>query len=77
MSVRDEDTLTLSAALKLAGFAATGGHAKQAIQGGHVRVNGVVETRRKRRLRPGDEIDVDGETFVLDLADPDSSTDGA
>jgi ribosome-associated protein len=65
--VNDDDSLTLTAALKLAGVAATGGLAKQAIQSGRVRVNGAVETRRKRRLHRGDEIEVDGETFVLDL----------
>ena len=62
-------TLTLSAALKLAGFASTGGQAKRRIQTGEVSVNGRVETRRKAKLRAGDEITVDGETFVIELAD--------
>jgi ribosome-associated protein len=68
-----DDTLTLTAALKLAGIADTGGQAKMLIQGGQIRVNGVVETRRKRRVTAGDEIEVDGERFVIDLAgsDPD------
>ncbi len=61
-------TLTLQAALKLAGFAATGGQAKQLIQGGDVRVNGAVETRRKHKLVEGDEIAVGSEVFVLELA---------
>jgi ribosome-associated protein len=65
-------TLTLAAALKLAGFAATGGQAKRRIQAGEVQVNGRVETRRKARLRPGDEITVGDETFVLELADDDA-----
>lgn len=69
---RDEDAITLSDALKLAGLADTGGQAKRLIQGGSVRVNGEVETRRKRRLRPGDEIDVDGESFVLELEPPEA-----
>jgi ribosome-associated protein len=62
-------SLTLSSALKLAGFAATGGQAKRRIQAGEVQVNGRVETRRKARLRPGDEITVGDETFVLELAE--------
>jgi ribosome-associated protein len=65
----DAPTLTLSAALKLAGFAATGGQAKRLVQSGEVRVNGRVETRRKARLRPGDEIALGDESFVLELAD--------
>jgi ribosome-associated protein len=68
-----DDTLTLSAALKLAGLADTGGQAKALIQGGHVRVNGEIETRRKHRLRAGDEIEVDGESFVIELQTEDSS----
>ena len=60
-------SLMLQDALKLAGFADTGGQAKTRIQAGEIRVNGQVETRRKRRLRPGDEIIVDGETFVIEL----------
>ena len=69
-------TLTLSSALKLAGFAATGGQAKRRIQAGEVQVNGRGETRRKARLRPGDEITVDDETFVLELADDDADAAG-
>ena len=61
-------TLTLSAALKLAGFADTGGQAKRTIQAGEVTVNGRVETRRKAKLRAGDEISVGGEVFVVELA---------
>lgn len=64
----DPTSLPLGAALQLAGFAETGGQAKVLIQAGEVRVNGIVETRRKRRLHAGDEIDVHGETFVLELA---------
>lgn len=65
---RDDDRdLRLDDALKLAGLAATGGVAKRLIQAGEVRVNGVVETRRKRRLQPGDVLEVDGERFEVDL----------
>lgn len=74
------DGPTLSAALKLTGLAETGGHAKRMIQSGEVRVNGAVETRRKRRLRAGDEIEVEGDRFVIELAEdePDGETpDGA
>ncbi len=64
----DAPTLTLAAALKLAGFAGTGGQAKRMVQAGEVQVNGSVETRRKHKLRAGDEITVDDETFVVELA---------
>jgi len=69
----DAPTLTLAAALKLAGFADTGGQAKRMIQAGDVLVNGTVETRRKHKLRPGDEVTVDDETFVVELAEGDDA----
>lgn len=69
----DAPTLTLAAALKLAGFADTGGQAKRMIQAGDVLVNGSVETRRKHKLRPGDEVTVDDETFVVELAEGDDA----
>lgn len=50
--------------LKWHGLVATGGEAKQRIQRGDVRVNGVIETRRGRRLNPGDRVNLDG----LDLS---------
>ncbi len=40
-----------------------GGEAKVRIQAGEVRVNGAVETRRGRKLRPGDRVEIDGAGF--------------
>ena len=42
--------------LKWQGWVATGGEAKHLIQSGQVCVNGSVETRRGRHLKPGDLI---------------------
>jgi ribosome-associated protein len=53
--------------LKLMGIAATGGQAKLMIQGGEVKVNGVLETRRGRQLVEGDKVTVDSETFIVEL----------
>lgn len=61
------DAITLNDALKLSGFAPTGGQAKQLIQSGQVMVNGEVETRRKRKLHEGDVVKVGDEEFVLEL----------
>ncbi len=66
------DTITLSDALKLAGLADTGGQAKMLIQSGQVKVNGEVETRRKRKLRQGDMIALGDEEFVLELKNDDA-----
>ena len=52
--------------LKWKGWVFTGGEAKQRIQTGEVRVNGVVETRRGRQLVAGDRVVLDGEESVVD-----------
>ncbi|MFN2322093.1 MAG: RNA-binding S4 domain-containing protein [Trueperaceae bacterium] len=63
------EVLRLDDALKLAGVAGTGGQAKQLVQQGDVRVNGEIETRRKRKLVEGDVVEVGGESFEIALSD--------
>lgn len=60
------DTIALDMFLKLANVVQSGGQAKHLIQSGGVQVNGEVETRRGRKLRPGDIVDVNGEQFVIE-----------
>lgn len=60
-----EETIKLEQFLKLAQVAATGGQAKMIIQSGQVRVNGLVETRRGRKLRPGDRVEIDNEVLIV------------
>ena len=64
VAIRSE-WIRLDQVLKLAGAAGTGGEAKARIQEGEVRVNGQVETRRGRKLRPGDEVEMDGLRYVV------------
>ena len=52
--------------LKLCGAADTGGMAKLMIQAGSVKVNGEIETRRGKKLRPGDAVVVEGTTFRVE-----------
>ncbi|NDJ23491.1 RNA-binding S4 domain-containing protein [Nostoc sp. B(2019)] len=66
MKVRD-NTIKLNQFLKLMGIVPTGGQAKLMIQGGDVQVNGMLETRRGRRLIPGDQVTVEGQTFEVNL----------
>lgn len=58
-----QDTIKLDQFLKWQGLADTGGEAKLMIADGQVRVNGEPETRRGRKLRPGDEVRV-GDTVL-------------
>ena len=57
--------ITLGQALKAANVVGTGGEAKILIQAGEVRVNGEVETRRGRKLREGDVIEVGEERLEI------------
>jgi len=56
------DMIRLGQFLKLADLIDTGGEAKVLIAVGDVTVNGEVDTRRGRQLRPGDVVAVRGRT---------------
>ncbi len=60
-----ERTIELDSFLKLKGLVGTGGQAKLLIQAGQVRVNGQVETRRKRKLREGDVVTLDDRSLTV------------
>ncbi len=60
-------SLSLGDCLKLLGVAATGGQAKYLIQDGKVKLNGQVETRRKRQVQQGDRIEFNGQIFTVNL----------
>lgn len=57
--------IKLDSLLKFAGVVETGGEAKLAIQEGHVTVNGEVCTIRGKKLRPGDRVELDGQTALI------------
>jgi len=62
----DTDYIKLDSFLKLANLVMSGGEAKIVIQEGQISVNGAVETRRGRKLYPGDAIAISGgSTFVI------------
>lgn len=63
------DAIELQDVLKRA-FGTTGGEAKRRIQAGGVEVNGVVETRRARRLQPGDQVRLLDSGVVIQLVAP-------
>ena len=63
--------ITLDALLKATGQAASGGDAKTLIASGAVSVNGGSETRRGRKLRPGDVVHL-GEQRITIVLQPGS-----
>ena len=65
IKIKDE-FITLCQAMKLAGLIESGADAKYVIQNGEVKVNGEVETQRGKKLRPGDTIEFEGKTVVIE-----------
>ena len=61
----DSEYIKLDQVLKLADLVSTGGHAKYLIQEGLVKVNGEIETRRGKKLRSNDIVEVEGNTCLL------------
>ncbi len=57
--------IKLEALLKYAGLVGTGGESKVRIAEGEVRVNGLVCTQRGKKLRPGDRVELGGETLLV------------
>ena len=64
---KTEATIQLDQFMKLTGLVSTGGQAKIVIQAGEVLVNGVVETRRKKKLKSGDEVRFQNRTVVVEF----------
>jgi uncharacterized protein (DUF952 family)/ribosome-associated protein YbcJ (S4-like RNA binding protein) len=64
---RADRFIRLDHVLKRAGLVDNGGHAKAVIQGGEVLVDGVVETRRGRKLRGGERVSFAGREIVVDV----------
>ncbi len=63
ISELESEFVELYKILKFEGIADSGGAAKQAIAAGLVSVNGEVETRKRKKISPGDQIMVSGQTI--------------
>ncbi len=63
--MEEEPAITLGQALKASDLVGSGGEAKVLIQAGDVLVNGEVETRRGRKLAPGDVVEVGDERLEV------------
>ena len=61
----DSEYIKLDQFLKFVDVASTGGHAKFLIQEGLVKVNGEVETRRGKKLRSNDVVEVEGNKIKI------------
>lgn len=57
--------ITLQQFMKLSGIVSTGGEAKLRIKEMDIVVNGEKENRRGRKLYPGDNVKIEGKTYVV------------
>ena len=57
--------IKLDSFLKAVNAVGSGGEAKIIIAGGEVLVNGSIEQRRGRKLRPGDRVEVAGRCYFV------------
>ena len=58
------DVIDLLQLLKATGYAATGGEAKMMVEDELIAVNGEVDGRKRRNLRAGDVVEIDGQVGI-------------
>ena len=58
--------MELNAFIKKKGLAGTGGQAKLLIRSGVVKLNGIVETRNKKQLIKGDQVQVNNKIYLVE-----------
>lgn len=61
-----EEYIKLGQAIKAVGFVESGVEAKLVIQDGKVKVNGVVELQRGKKLHAGDLVDYEGKEVKIE-----------
>ncbi|MGF6907214.1 S4 domain-containing protein YaaA [Fusobacterium sp. PH5-44] len=60
------DFIKLDQLLKLSNIVSNGGEAKYLILDGKVKYNGEIETRRGKKIYPGDVVEVNGEKIEVE-----------
>lgn len=67
MIIIDTEFIKLDQLLKWANFTSSGVEAKMYILDGQVKVNGETETRRGKKIYPGDTVEFNGEKITVRL----------
>lgn len=62
---KGDDFIKLGQAVKAVGFVESGVEAKEVIQSGLVKVNGVVEKRRGKKLVGGEVVEFNGNKLII------------
>lgn len=64
-NLNNHDFITLNNLLKVTNLVGTGGEANIRISNGEVRVNGAVETQKRKKLRAGDKVEFQKTTIEI------------
>ncbi|MFW6231149.1 MAG: RNA-binding S4 domain-containing protein [Nanoarchaeota archaeon] len=62
---RTDRHIELNAVVKIAGWAPSGGKAKLLIRSGAIQLNGVAETRNKKKVFAGDRVSYGDQKFLV------------
>jgi ribosome-associated protein len=60
-----QEYIELNSLLKLLGLVESGGHAKIVIANGEVKVDGKIETRKRKKLRDGEKVEYSGKAILI------------
>lgn len=63
--LKDHDHIPLNNLLKVLNLVETGGEANIRITDGEVKVNGQIETQKRKKLRPGDMIEFQKQKITI------------
>lgn len=64
-ALNNREYIELNNLLKVMGLCDTGGMAKAVIAEGHVKVNGIVELRKRCKLRKGAKVEFEGHEILV------------
>ena len=63
----NKEPVELYKILKFEGIRSSGAEAKEAVADGFVKVNGEFETQKRKKIVSGDIIEIDGESYQIQL----------
>lgn len=64
-TLENQEYIELNKLLKLLQLTESGGEANEAIVRAKVKVNGVIEIQKRKKLRPGDKVQFAGKTVLV------------
>ncbi len=64
-TLENQEYIELNKLLKLLQLTESGGEANEAIVKARVKVNGVIEIQKRKKLRPGDKVQFSGKTVII------------